>query len=151
MISASTLFPILGFLYFSYLFGIALEDHYDIKKGTFLWYATMDNKTIKGFPVFASKGNVIYNKIGGDSPNIASAWEIKYETNEKIEILTKSIVEYLTLEGYEISSVDEKQVDWTEIEMNRRYTGSNKIGESIDLLLQKQENGLVKIECSIFY
>jgi len=50
--SAVILFFPLGLLYLSYLFGLALDNHYDVKKGTFLWYATMDNETITDFPSF---------------------------------------------------------------------------------------------------
>ena len=44
-ISVILFFPLL-FFYFSYLFSLALDNHYDVKKGTFLWYATMANNTI---------------------------------------------------------------------------------------------------------
>jgi len=64
--STVNLFFPLGLLYLSYLFGLALDNHYDVKKGTFLWYATTNNGTITDFPVFESVGKVTYNSIGGD-------------------------------------------------------------------------------------
>jgi hypothetical protein len=153
--SAIVLFFPLVLLYISYLFGIALDDHYDVKKGTFLWYATMDNKTITGFPVIEPIGNVTYNKIGGDGPNIATGWEIKYQSRADIDTLTKEFVECLKSDGYELKAVDETQFYWTgknkKNEMNRLYSGSNEKGESLDLLLQRQNNGTARIECSIVY
>ena len=145
----------LGLLYFSYLLGIALDNHYDVKKGTFLWYATMDNETITEFPVFESVGKATYNSIGGDSPNIGTGWEIEYESKSDITFLTDKITEYLKNEGYEISSVDEPQYNWKvgvkKNETNEIFSGSNNKGESLDLLLEKQVGGLTKVECSILY
>ncbi len=153
--SAVVLFFPIGLLYFSYLFGIALDDHYDVKKGTFLWYATMDNKTITEFPIIEPIGDATYNKIGGDSPNIATGWEIEYESKADIETLTEKFVEYLKSYGYELEAVLETQFYWTgknkKNETNRLYSGSNEKGESLDLLLQRQNNGLTTIECSIVY
>jgi len=153
--SAIVLFFPLILIYLSYLFGIALDNHYDVKKGTFLWYAIMDNETITDFPIFESVGKVTYNSIGGDSPNIGIGWEIEYESMSDIENLSDSITEYLENEGYKITTVDEPQYDWKgdikKNETNELYSGSNDKGESLDLLLQKQVNGLTKIECSILY
>jgi hypothetical protein len=155
IIFASILFPILGFLYFSFLFGIALDDHYDVKKGTFLWYATMDNKTITEFPIQEPIENKTYNKIGGDGPNIATGWKIEYESKANIETLTKKIVEYIESEGYKLKTVDETQFYWKgknkKDEMNILYAGSNATGESLDLLFHRQKNGTTRIECSIVW
>ena len=153
--SAVILFFPLGFLYLSYLFGLALDNHYDVEKGTFLWYATMDNETITDFPVFESVGKVTYNSIGGDSPNIGTGWEIEYESKSDITLLKDKITEYLKNEGYEIKSVSEPQYNWKvdvkKNETNELFSGSNDKGESLDLLLQKQIDGLTKVECSILY
>lgn len=153
--SAVILFFPLGLLYISYLFGLALDNHYDVKKGTFLWYATMDNKTITDFPVFESVGKVTYNSIGGDSPNVGTGWEIEYESKSDITLLTDRITEYLKNEGYEIKSVIEPQYNWkVDVKKNKTnelFSGSNDKGESLDLLLQKQIDGLTKVECSILY
>jgi hypothetical protein len=126
-------FP-LGFLYFSYLFGLALDNHEDVKKGTFLWYATMDNKTIKNFPVFESVGKIKYNSIGGDSPNISTGWEIEYESKSEIEYLTDRLTEYLKNEGYKIKGVNEPQYNWKagvkKNGTNELYSGSTT-GEKV--------------------
>ncbi|MBT2557429.1 hypothetical protein J7E24_06500 [Hymenobacter sp. ISL-91] len=115
----------------------------------------MDNKTITEFPVLGLIGNVTYNKIGGDGPNIATGWEIKYESRADIETLTEKFVEYLKSDGYELEAVLETQFYWTgknkKNKTNRLYSGSNEKGESLDLLLQRQNNGLTIIECSIVY
>lgn len=153
--SAVVLFFPIGLLYLSYLFGISLDDHYDVKKGTFLWYATMDNKTINEFPVIEPTGGATYNKIGGDGPNISTGWEIEYESRADIETLSEKFVEYLKSDGYKLEAVLETQFYWTgknqKNETNRLYSGSNEKGESLDLLLQIQNNGLITIECSIVY
>ena len=85
-VSAVILFFPLVLLYLSYLFGLAIDDHYDVKKGTFLWYATMNNKTIIDFPIFEINGKVKYNSIGGDSPSIGAGWEIEYISKTDIEV-----------------------------------------------------------------
>ncbi|WP_298476947.1 hypothetical protein [uncultured Maribacter sp.] len=152
---AVVVFLPLGLLYFSYLFGLALDNHYDVKKGSFLWYATMDNKAIANFPVFESVGKVKHNSIGGDSPNIGTGWEIEYESTAEIEELSDRITEYLKKEGYELKTADQPEYNWKadikKNEKNQLYSGSNDKGESLDLLLQKQDNELTKIECSILY
>lgn len=115
----------------------------------------MDNETITDFPIIESVGKVTYNSIGGDSPSIGTGWEIEYESKSDIEYLTNRITEYLENEGYEITEVDEPQFNWKlnikKSETNELYSGSNEKGESLDLLIQKQINGLTKIECSILY
>ncbi|MCI4670483.1 MAG: hypothetical protein MRZ79_20270 [Bacteroidia bacterium] len=147
-------FPLI-LLYLSYLFGLSIDDHYDVKKGTFLWYATMDNQTITEFPVFDVNGKVKYNSIGGDSPAISTGWEIEYTSKTDIKTLTNQIVEYLEKEGYEIKEVEETQFYWKgknkKNETNQLYSGSNEKGESLDLLVQNIGSGLIKIECSIVY
>jgi len=147
-------FPLI-LLYLTYLFGLAIEDHYDVKKGTFLWYATMDNETIKDFPIFQVHGGVTYNSIGGDSPSIDTGWEIEYTSKTDIETLTNQIVEFLEKDGYEIEEVEETQFYWSgknrKNDTNHLYSGSNEKGESLDLLIHSLGNGLNKIECSIIY
>lgn len=58
-------------------------------------------------------------------------------------------------EGYEIKSVSEPKYNWKvdvkKNETNELFSGSNDKGESLDLLLQKQIDGLTKVECSILY
>ncbi len=52
-----------------------------------------------------------------------------------------------------MKSVEETQYFWSgknhKDEMNVLYAGLNEKGESLDLLLQRQGNGLTKIECVI--
>jgi hypothetical protein len=155
IISSSILFPILGFLYFSFLFGIALDDHYDVTRGTFLWYATMDNKTITEFPILEPMGNATYNKIGGDGPSIATGWEVEYNSKKDTENLSSTIIEYLKSDGFELSGVNETQYYWTgRYKANgntKLFSGFNKKGESLDLLIQRQDNRTTRIECTIVY
>lgn len=147
-------FPI-AFLYFSHLLGIALKDHYDVKKGTFLWFATMDNRTITKFPVIEPIADATYNKIGGDDPTIATGWGIEYETRADIETLTEELIEYLKKDGFELSEVDETQYYWTgkhkRNEDTQLISGFNKKGESLDLLIQKQVDGTIRVKCTIVY
>jgi len=155
VITSLILFPILGLLYFSFLFGIALDDHYDVKRGTFLWYATMDNKTITEFPILEPIENAIYNKIGGDGPNIATGWGVEYNSEKSTEVLSSNIIDYLKKDGFELSEVNETQYYWTgRYKMNestKLFSGFNKKGESLDLLIQRQVNGTTRIECTIVY
>lgn len=149
------LFIPLTITYFMYVFGSRLERHYDVKKWTLLWYATMDNKTITQFPILKPFGNVTYNSIGGDSPEIGAEWGISYVSAEEDSILTKEIIVYLINEGFDIEKVDETQFYWsgknTKSEANQLYSGANEKGESLDLLLEKQGNRMTRIECTIVF
>ena len=145
------LFP-LGFIYFIYLFSIAVENHYDVQKGTFLWYVTMDNRTITQFPIIEPSGKVTFNKIGGDGPSIATGWEIEYLSSNDIESLEAEIIPYLKKEGYDVEKVEEVQFHGRgkKNESNQIYFGRNEKGESLDLELRRTGD-LTKIECSIVW
>lgn len=153
IISSTILFPILGFLYLSFLFGIAIDDHYDLEKGTFLWYAVMDNETITEFPVVELYGNVTYNGIGGNYPGIAKGWEIKYISKTNCQNLIPILIEYLRQAGYTINEVRETQYDSTKQDKKNRirrvYSGSNIDREILNLVFQEQDNGMTEIECRI--
>jgi len=152
--SAVLILP-LGFMYFSYLFGLALDHHHDVQRGTFLWYATMNNETITDFPILAPVGKVRFNSIGGDSPNIGTGWQIEYVSKTDAKTVSIRILEYLEGEGYNLHRAGETQFYWVgkhkKNETNELYSGSNQKGESLDLLIQASENGTTQIECSIVY
>ena len=137
--------------YLSILFSTSLEDHNDVKKGTFLWYATMDNETITEFPIIKSKEKVTYNSIGGDGPNIATGWEISYSSSENHNTLSNTIMEYLKSNGFSVSKVEKTQCYWKgrfkTSNSNQLYSGTNKKGECLDLQISKGGN----IQCSIVY
>ncbi|MEZ4848441.1 MAG: hypothetical protein R3B93_07455 [Bacteroidia bacterium] len=147
------LFLVLGFFYFSFLFGIALNDHHDVKRGTFLWYVTMDNPTITEFPVIFPNGEVVYNSIGGDSPNIGTGWEIEYESIAGYQELIHEIVEYLESEGYEMREVDKTQYytvgKYKKSESITLFSGTRKNGGGLDLMIKDGKNDVRKIVCSI--
>jgi len=153
-VSTFLFFPLL-FIYFSYLFGLAFDNHYDVKKGTFLWYATMDNNTITNFPLIKSKSCVTYSSIGGDGPNIGTGWGIEYVSEEENQILVDKINVYLKSKGYEIEEVSETQYYWKgknkKNETNQLFSGANEKGESLDILFERQEDELIKVECTIVY
>ena len=155
VITSVILFFPLGFLYILYLSGLALENHYDVKRGTFLWYATMDNETITNFPIIEPAGEVRFNSIGGDSPNIGTGWGIEYESAESIKPVSKQLIQYLRSEGYNIQPVERTQYYWIgrheKSENNELYSGSNEIGESLDLLIERKDNESTRIECSIVH
>ena len=153
--SSLILSPVIGFLYFLFLFVIALDDHYDVKRGTFLWYTKIDNKTITEFPLIKPLGKVAYNSIGGDSPSIETGWGIDFTSKQDNKTLTDTIIFYLKKEGFKISEVDETQYYWIGKHKrnanNNLFSGYNKKGESLDLLLQRLDNGITRIECTIVY
>lgn len=155
IIFSAILFPVLSLLYLSYLFGVAFEDHYNVRKGTFLWYATMDNETITEFPVIEPCGMAIYNSIGGDNPNIATGWEIKYTSKKNIEDLSQLIIKYLQEKGFTINEVDKTQYYWKEKyvknEINYLYAGYNKKGEALDVIFYRQSDETTGVECTIVY
>jgi hypothetical protein len=147
------LFIPLTVFYFIYIFGTAFENHYDVRKGTLLWYATMDNRTITQFPVLNPAENVTYNSIGGDSPEIGTGWEIEYLSQEENQRIESTILEHLTKEGFDIKKVDELQYYGAGFKKNsnttKLYSGSKENGESLDLSIEKVDNLTTRIECSI--
>ena len=72
----------------------------------------MDNETITNFPLLEISGNPTYNKIGGDSPNIASGWEIKYSSEASKEVLESKVLKYLNNSGFKITSSTDSQYGW---------------------------------------
>ena len=148
------LIPIIGFFYLSYLFGIALDNHNDVKKGTFLWYATMDNETISEFPLIEPIGNVTYNSIGRDSPSIGAGWEIEYESKKSSAELIPLLKKYLLQEGYELKEVNEPECSWKNYQKNDSmllFAGVSKKGECLDLTIEIKANGNSDIEVMILY
>ena len=147
------LFIPLTITYFIYVFGTRFERHFDVKKGTLLWYATMDNKTITQFPILKPVNNVRYNSIGGDSPEIGAGWEVEYLSQENYQQIESTLIEYLKNKGFDIEKVDELQYYGAGSNENNKstqlYSGSNENGESLDLLLKKNEDQTTRIECSI--
>ena len=154
-IGGGILFIPLLLLYLSYLFSLAIDDHYNVKRGTFLWLVTMDNRTITSFPTIAVQGEVSYNSIGGDAPSISTGWEIEYASEASKSALTQEILVYLEQRGFELEEVGETQYYWTgknkKNDMNQLYSGSNKKGESLDLMIQSFGVNSHRIECSIVY
>jgi hypothetical protein len=153
IVSASILFPILAFLYLAFLFGIALEDHYDVKRGTLLWYATMTNRTITEFPIVEPSVSATYDKIGGDSPSISTGWAVEYYSNKDEETLSSTILNYIKTKGFELSEQNETQYYWPgkykKDKHTKLFAGVNKKGDALDLLIQRQGNGTTKIDCTI--
>jgi len=150
-IPAIILFPILLLYYFSVLFNIALEDHNNIKKGTFLWYVTMDDKTITEFPIIKQIGEVQYNSLGGDSPSISAGWEIEYLSSINYENSTNKIIPYLNLKGYQLHQTKEPIYTYN-IDKNSPtiiYKGRNKEGKTIELIIQELDKKKVKVKCTI--
>ncbi|MBI1266734.1 MAG: hypothetical protein GC193_04785 [Cryomorphaceae bacterium] len=149
------LFPI-GVFYFSYIFGISLEDHNDVQPGTFLWFVTMDNEVINNFPIIDPATDPTFNSIGGGGPNIATGWEIIYESKHDPTILAGAIINYLKANGFDVEAVSETQYYWTgkfrKDNSNLLFSGSNEKGEGLDLLIVKEGAGKqTKVVCSIVY
>jgi hypothetical protein len=156
VISAILIFPI-GVLYFSVVFGISLESHQDVKPGTFVWFVTMDNPVITQFPIIESAEDATFNSIGGSGPNIAKGWEIEYESKQELPTLAKNILDYIEANGFDVRAVNETQYYWSgrfkRNSSNQLFSGSNEVGEGLDLLLEKSENqdGQTRVVCSIVY
>ena len=150
------LFPILFVLYILFLFGIGVESHYNVKKDTFLWYATIDaDKTIVDFPQIQPIQNVVFNNVGGDSPSIAGGSEIQYQSSADYNSLKKEIMDYLTSQEFEIKEVSEADFYWyvTNIRSDKKgfFTASNKKGEQVYLSLQLNKKSVTSVECAIVY
>lgn len=136
-----------------YIFGISTEAHYDVKKGTLLWFITMDNKTIKSFPIIQPTDNVKYNSIGGDSPSIAAGWEVEYTSEKNFESLVVDIRSFLIDQGFNIEPTDKPECSWRNYKTNDKiklYKAVSEKGECLDLTLIKT-NDKTKIEVLILY
>lgn len=148
---SSILFPILFICYMIFLFGLSFEEHH-VSKGTFMWYATMDNKTIRKFPLIEPDGEAYYASLGGDHPTIAGGWKISYASKKDMEDLTPIILSYLEDSGFAIEEVLENGKQWQTFdksETNRVYTGHSKKGEGLDLLFYNDMEGRACLSCVI--
>lgn len=151
-------FP-LGFLNFIYHLSLAFEDHNNVKRGTFLWYATMDNKTITEFPTINVKGDVKYNKRGGDNPNIGGGWEIEYESTENTETLRSNLLDYLKSENFNLLEKSSTEFKYWKVKDQENgklllYFGSKKkkyssLKTHLYLMIQELKNGRSKIKCAV--
>ena len=145
------------FLYFIYLFDLAIDNHYDVKKGTFLWYAQMDNKTITKFPLITPIGKEKFNAIGGDSPSISTGWEIEYWSGKELNEISEKINKHLKKDGFELQEVEKEElvssyyIESENYAVEQFYIGSNKKGESLELLIQQTAKPETKITCKIYY
>lgn len=135
-------------------FSLAFENHYDVKRGTLLWFMTMDNATINDFPLIKSISKPVFNKIGGGGPGISAGWEIEYTSAATYGELTKSINQFLTSKGYRIKEVAEPAcVTWTEVDHKSTthfFSAQNENGECLDLCLDVSNN-TVRVEVTLLF
>ncbi|MFK7972027.1 MAG: hypothetical protein AB8F95_16790 [Bacteroidia bacterium] len=137
------------------LLALAIDDHYDVKRGTFTWWATMDNTTITSFPVHEPKEEVTYHAIGGDSPSIGTGWEIEYSSHASPSTLAAIIIPYLKNEGYQMEKVAQTQhyIIGQHHKSDRKtlYSGVDAKGQSLDLLIDSVAHNTTVVDCSIVY
>lgn len=153
IITSLILLPIYGFICFLLFLRIGFNDHYDVKKGTFLWYITMNNKAIKEFPLIEPIGNVTYNSKGNDyKPNIVSGWEVEYETKKSSAELIPLLKKYFLKKGYKLKEVSKPECSWRNYHKNDStllFAGVSKKGECLDLTIKILVNGNSNIEALI--
>ena len=148
------LFPFLFFLYFSLLFGLSLENHYGVQRGSFLWYATMANETVTEFPIVEPMGDVTYNKNGAGGANSTQSWEIEYTSKKDLKSLRSTILVYLQSNGYKMTEVNETDYTWHGHKANKDkklFSGVDKKGESYYLILHRRISGATRIKCEIVF
>ncbi len=153
VVGSIILFPIFGFLYFTYLFGLALNDHYNVKKGTFLWYATID-EVVTEFPVIEPAKGVTYHHISGDSPGFSGGSGIVYESREGSKKVIPLLKDYLLKEGYTLEIVDKTKCGWAKDFRNNTtllFAGISKEGGCLDLTVRTKSNGNSEIKALILY
>jgi hypothetical protein len=117
----------------------------------------MDNKTITKFPLIAPIGKEKFNAIGGDSPSIATGWEIEYWSGRKLNEISEKIFKHLKKDGFELQEVEKEKlvssyfIERDNFAVEKFYIGSNKKGERLELLLQQTTELETKITCTIYY
>lgn len=76
--------PILGIIFIFFLFNTVLNDNYNVKKGTILWYSTMTNSTVTEFPIIEPEGQATYNSLNDGGPGFVG-WEVEYVSTKKVK------------------------------------------------------------------
>lgn len=154
LITSVILFLPLASLYFSYVDKLVHDNQYDVKKWTFVWYATMDNKSITQFPLIGLTGEVVYNRYGIDRKDIGSGWEIKYESRKSSNELIPLLKDYFLKEGFKLEIVDQARCTYNTHRTNEftlLFAGVSDKGECLDLTIKLKENGNSEIEALIVY
>lgn len=141
-------FLIYLFFVSTFFFGLGLDNHYDVQRGTWLWYAVMGNSTIDNFPQVEPLDRVKFHHIGGDGPNIGVGWEVEYSTKLEISVLLPIIEDYLKEEGFIIRPVEQPTCGYKMSKDWVIYTATNS-GECLDLFLKEGKDGINEIELSI--
>ena len=129
-----------------YIISLGFEPQYDVKRGSLMWYTVMDNDFINTFPIVSLDGEVQYNTIGGDSPNIGAGWELNYESKKSISELEILLKDHFVASGSLLQQVDVSNCSWHSSDNNdKKKLFSTKKG-CADLLLTITENGNVRVE-----
>ena len=134
--------------------GDASDDHYNVKRGSLLWYSVMNNPTITNFPQIEPAGEVKFHHIGGNSLSIAMGWEIEYEAKRNFEYLFPIIKNYLNDEGYTLKEVEEAPCrNWRNYKRSSGtflYSGTVSPEDCLGLMF-KQKDSTILIKASIIY
>ena len=137
------LFPILFVRFFWYALGVSCETHYDVKKGSWMWFMRMENDIVNDFPIIEPIGREKYNDVGGDNPNIGAAWSVEYVSRKTKQDLMSIINEYLSKKGIKITELLKSPCRiWREKENAVYYTNINGFdGNCLELEIEESENG----------
>jgi hypothetical protein len=140
--------PVLGILLIFLLFNTVLNDNYNVKKGTILWYSTMTNSTVTEFPIIAPEGQASYNSLNDGGTGFVG-WEVEYTSTKKNEELLPLLKNYLLEKGYKLEKVKEPKYSWNNYHSDSSTTliaGFSKKDKCLDLTIKKLANGNSHVE-----
>jgi len=143
------LFPIFFVVFLWYGSGMSFDTHYDVKKGSWMWFMRMDNKIINNFPIIEPIKRAEYNDIGGDNPNIGAAWSVEYISNENHQELLIQIKKYLEKSNIKIYSSTEAQCWFTwndKLDKEYFYKDMNYKKGCLELKITELENGKTDVK-----
>ena len=134
-------------------FSIAFNNHYDVKKGSLLWYMGID-KQIRSFPLIHPSTQAEFTHIGGDSPNISGGSKVEYESELGLEELIPQIKAYGESAGFYLEPLEvEKSFSAPRGMSNdshiRVFGGSNQV-KRLEVLFEQTNERNVRIEAVIW-
>ncbi len=136
---------------FLYAISVSWDDHYDVKRGSILWYFTMQEETITDFPIIEPYSKPKYNHIGGDAPGISIGWEIEYWSEADTTKLLSEIIPYIQRKGYKVKRINETGCSGNDIKASDNiiiFSGS-KDYQCLELIIDSSEKDYSKIEAII--
>jgi len=125
-----------------------MNDHYDIKKGSFYWHILLSDE-IKEFPIINAIDQPKYDHLSGDG-NWLDAYDLEYKSKSSLNELIPEFYNFFIKKGFTFEKSKSPRCNHL-LEYNNGvlFTGISDKNYCLDLLITEPEYNSVKIEVSI--